>query len=143
MSQTEIPDYVSDASFIELSRSIDPDWWYRDPAYYSNTRNWEQRVESLMGAIHPSHADAVIEHGNLFPAANGNVAFVTDERGVATYAVVAAELTKHSGVYPTDPDKSDYSHKKVTFWAHVYDTEKALDSDVWSKSDLRVINSVC
>lgn len=143
MEKMETPKYVQDAAFIELERDINPEWWPRDPAYYTNTKNWKERVSDLASAIHPEHAVALVEHGEPYPAAKGNVAFVSDENGVATYAVVAAELQQRNGEYPTSPTMADYWFKKVTYWAYVFDREKALDSSVWSREDLRVINSVC
>lgn len=143
MEGTERPKYVEDAAFIELERDVDEDWWFRDPAYYMDTANWKNRVLALASAVPPAHVDSVIEHGDLYPAAKGNVAFVTEENGVATYAVVAAELQKRYGKYPTDPTKTDYRFKKVTFWAYVYDRDEALESNMWTRTDLQVINSVC
>jgi len=143
MENMETPKYVQDAAFIELERGINPEWWPRNPSYYTNTKNWKERVSDLASAIHPEHAAALVKHGKPYPAANGNMAFVSDESGVATYAVVAAELKQRNGKYPTNPAISDYWFKKVTYWAYVFDRTEALDSDVWSSEDLRLINSVC
>jgi hypothetical protein len=142
MNQEQLPKYIQNASFIEPDRDIQEDWWPRDPARYTNTVNWENRVEELSRAIEPRHCNRLIEHGKIYPAANGNVAFVESNDGVSTYSVVDAKLLKGDNGYPINPEYSDFRFKKVTFWAYVFDTLEAIDSETWSDDDLSVINSI-
>lgn len=143
MYSQETPKHVQDASFIEEDRTIDRQWW-RDSIYRCvKTDNWRKRANQLSSAITEDRIYDVMEHGEIYPAAKGNAAFVDDEDGVAVYVVVASELEVFDGKYPNNPTKLDYTFKKVTLWAYVYDKPKATEGSVWSKDDIRKIDSVC
>jgi hypothetical protein len=143
MESAREPKYIQDASFIEEDRSIDEQWW-RDSAFcYLRTNNWRKRADQLAGVITEDRIYDVMEYGDIYPAAKGNAAFVDDEDGVAVYVVVSSELNVLDGKYPTTPTKLDYTFKRVTLWAHVFDKAKATKGNIWSDRDIRTIDAVC
>lgn len=136
------PRYIKGAKFIDEDDEVDADWWPRHPPRYDPTDNFQSRMRRLSGIIDGKDVKKAIEEGDIYRAANENVAFVNDLGGLAIYVVVDAKLQKRGDEYPTNPMKSDYYFKGVTVWPYIYDRDDAWGTGRWSSKELDIIEQI-
>lgn len=136
------PKYIKGASFIEEDEELDEEWWPRDPFRYDPTEKWKQRMRRLSGIVESQDVKEAIQLGDIYRAANNNVAFVNDLGGLTIYVVMDAELQKRGDEYPIEPDESDYWFKGVTVWPYIYDRAQAWESGRWTGRELDVVEQI-
>lgn len=137
-----VPKYIKGAAFIQEDEDVDEDWWPRDPYRYDPTEKWKQRMRRLSGIIESGDVREAIQTGDIYRAANNNIAFVKDLSGIVLYVVMDAQLQKVDDEYPTNPSKTDYWFKGVTVWPYIYDRDKAWSTGRWTGRELDVVEQI-
>lgn len=142
------PEYIKGARFIHEDEEIEQALWPRHPGEYTPSDKFFERRRRLAGIIEGEDITHAIMYGEMWPAANGCIAFVTDMGGVVLYVVVQSEMIEDQWTLEQaheeekDFGPGDLNYRLVTIWPYVHDRDRAWATGRWTGQQLDVIEEI-
>lgn len=102
----------------------------REPSDYLPTDSFRNRMRELGGIVDGGMINDAIQYGEAVRASDGCNAYVLFRPGV-TFSFI---WEPYDGV--------QYAGRMISVWPYLYNREKALDTGLWSSSQLYTIEEV-